>query len=142
MTFSALAPVRKETCKACPAFDYGVSTAVQYQVVENNTSPSAYEPTAHASELQTLRATVRGRVQNVGFRMYVLEAARRLDLAGYVRNDYDGSVEVVAAGQRGALDQLLLSLRRGPAHARVDQVAVEWQAGNSQRLAAPFEVRA
>ena len=89
-----------------------------------------------------MRATVRGRVQNVGFRMFVLEAARSLDVAGHVRNEYDGSVSVLAAGTRAALERLLTALRRGPAHAHVDRVDVDWQPGNPQGLAGSFEVTA
>ncbi len=124
------------------AFDYSIFTAVQCQVVENNASPSTYDSVPQASELQTLRATVRGRVQNVGFRMFVLEAARGLDVAGYVRNEHDGSVAVLAVGKRTRLERLLLALRRGPAHARVDQVEVDWQPGNPHGVSGAFEVRA
>ena len=85
---------------------------------------------------------MRGRVQNVGYRMFALEAARGLNVAGYVRNEYDGSVSVLAAGPRGALERLLAALRRGPAHARVDHVEVDWMPGNPQGLAGTFEVRA
>ncbi|MDQ3928364.1 MAG: acylphosphatase [Chloroflexota bacterium] len=110
--------------------------------MEKHTSPSTYDTVTEDYELQTLRATVRGRVQNVGFRMFVLEAARPLNVAGYVRNEYDGSVAVLATGPRVALEQLLAALRRGPAHARVDHVEVEWQPGNPQGLTGSFEVRA
>jgi acylphosphatase len=110
--------------------------------VENNTSPSTYDGQRQATDLQTLHATVRGRVQNVGFRIFVFEVARRLDLAGYVRNEHDGSVSVMAAGTRNSLERLLIALRRGPSHARVDRVDVDWQPGNPQGLAGAFEVRA
>ncbi|HEY0069337.1 MAG TPA: acylphosphatase [Chloroflexia bacterium] len=92
-------------------------------------------------ELQTLRAVVRGRVQNVGFRMFVLDAARGLGLAGYVRNEYDGSVSVAAVGAVHTLERLLADLRRGPSQARVERVDVEWQAGNPSGLNGTFEVR-
>ncbi len=110
--------------------------------MENNPSLSAYDSEPQASELQTLRATVRGRVQNVGFRMFVLEVGRSLDVVGYVRYEYDGSVAVMAAGTRTTLELLLAALRRGPAHARVDRVDVDWHPGNPHRLAGAFEVRA
>jgi acylphosphatase len=74
-----------------------------------------------------LRATVRGRVQGVGFRDFVETRGRLLRLSGYVRNGDDGrSVEVVGEGLREALEQLLDHLREGPRGARVDAVEVEW----------------
>ncbi|MDQ3707174.1 MAG: acylphosphatase [Chloroflexota bacterium] len=74
--------------------------------------------------------------------MFVLEAARSLDVAGYVRNEYDGSVAVMAASTRAPLEQLLIALKRGPSHARVDRVDVDWQPGNPQGLTGAFEVGA
>lgn len=77
--------------------------------------------------IAALRAVVRGRVQGIGFRDYVLTRARFLGLAGYVRNLPDGrSVEVVAEGPRSDLEQLLEYLHQGPRMSRVDAVDVEW----------------
>ncbi len=74
-----------------------------------------------------VRAVVRGRVQGVGFREYVLMRARFLGLNGYVRNLPDGrSLEVVAEGARPDLEQLLDYLREGPRLARVDAVETDW----------------
>ncbi len=74
-----------------------------------------------------LRAVVRGRVQGVGFRDYVLTRGRFLGLSGYVRNLPDGrSVEVVAEGGRSDLEQLLHYLREGPRMSRVDAIETEW----------------
>ncbi len=77
--------------------------------------------------LAAVRAVVRGRVQGIGFRDYVLNRAGYLGLSGYVRNLADGrSVEVVAEGARPDLDQLLDYLREGPRMSRVDVVDAEW----------------
>ena len=77
--------------------------------------------------ITALRAVVRGRVQGVGFREYVLNRARFLAVSGYVRNLPDGrSLEVVAEGTRSELEQLLSYLREGPRLARVDAVETEW----------------
>lgn len=91
-------------------------------------------------ELVTLRARVRGRVQNVGFRVFVREVARGLNVAGYVRNEYEGSVFVEAVGPRGELERLLGSLQRGPSQARVERLEVDWLAGNPRGLSGQFEV--
>ena len=79
------------------------------------------------SDVCALRAVVRGRVQGIGFRDYVLVRARFLGLTGYVRNLPDGrSVEVLAEGVRSDLEQLLDHLREGPRLSRVDAVEAEW----------------
>ncbi len=78
--------------------------------------------------LVALRAVVRGRVQGIGFRDYVLNRAGFLGLSGYVRNLADGrSVEVVAEGTRSDLEQLLDYLREGPRMSRIDAVDAEWR---------------
>jgi acylphosphatase len=68
------------------------------------------------------RYVVRGRVQRVGFRLFVEDAARREGVRGYVRNQHDGSVEVIAEGDLEALLRFEQAVRRGPAGARVDDV--------------------
>lgn len=49
--------------------------------------------------MRTVRIRVYGRVQGVGFRYYTLHTARILGITGYVRNEYDGSVEIVSTGE-------------------------------------------
>ena len=68
------------------------------------------------------RWVIRGRVQGVGFRWFVMSEAERLHLGGYVRNLPDGSVEVVSEGPETALETLESRLRHGPSYARVDDV--------------------
>lgn len=75
----------------------------------------------NANEL-TRRFVVRGRVQGVGFRWFVEAEAQKLGIAGWVRNNMDGSVEVLATGNREQLSQLRQRLRVGPRAARVDDV--------------------
>ena len=75
-----------------------------------------------------LRAVVRGRVQGIGFRDYVLTRASFLGLTGYVRNLPDGrSVEVIAEGARPDLEQLLDYLREGPRMSRIEAVDADWR---------------
>lgn len=75
-----------------------------------------------------LRAEVRGRVQGVGYRQFVVSAAADFGLVGWVRNDpnHRDRVEVEAEGTRGQLELLLQKLRIGPFGARVSHVAVQW----------------
>jgi acylphosphatase len=65
---------------------------------------------------------VRGRVQGVGFRYFVMDRARSLRLLGFARNLADGSVEVQAQGDPGSLEGLVLALQEGPPLSRVDGV--------------------
>jgi acylphosphatase len=69
------------------------------------------------------RWIVRGRVQGVGFRWFVMREAERLGVGGWVRNLRDGTVEVVSQGTDEALDDMERQLKRGPAHAHVESVA-------------------
>ena len=77
-------------------------------------------------EIVRLHAFVRGRVQGVGFRNFVVNQAARLGLSGWVRNRINGSVEVMAQGKRPAVEALLHDLHRGPAMAYVTKVETEW----------------
>jgi acylphosphatase len=81
---------------------------------------------------------VRGRVQGVGFRYFVEQAAKSLGLRGWVRNDDDGSVEVYAVGTPQQLSELAGYLWKGPRWAEVRGVeeaeaAIDHQAGFSVR---------
>jgi acylphosphatase len=92
------------------------------------------------SATKRLAAVVRGRVQGVGFRATTMYEARKLGLAGWVRNRIDGTVEVEAEGPADVLETFLSFLRRGPLGAHVDAVEAHWlspQGGGPQ----PFEVR-
>ena len=86
-----------------------------------------------------LDATVGGRVQGVGFRWFVLDAACRLELRGWVANEADGSVRCVAEGPRAALDALLRELATGPLGAGVERVVPRW--GPAGGTLGPFEIR-
>jgi len=68
------------------------------------------------------RYIVRGRVQGVGFRWFVEHEARQLGVNGWVRNNVDGSVEVLAIANEQQLVILKERLQRGPRAARVDEV--------------------
>ena len=74
--------------------------------------------------MPALHFRISGLVQGVGFRYTMCREARRLQLAGWVRNCNDGSVEAVAVGDDGALQRLVDWARHGPAGARVDSIQV------------------
>jgi acylphosphatase len=79
-----------------------------------------------------LEAVVHGRVQGVGFRVFVLRLARDLGLVGWVSNEGSGRVRCVAEGPRPGLERLLAALRDGPPGAAVDHVEVDWFAATRE----------
>ncbi len=70
-----------------------------------------------------IRATVRGQVQGVGFRWFVLREAAQLGLVGWVANAPDGTVLLEAEGEKNVLDRLVALVRRGPPGADVEGVS-------------------
>ncbi|HXC28787.1 MAG TPA: acylphosphatase [Stellaceae bacterium] len=74
---------------------------------------------------RTVRLTITGRVQGVGYRFWAERAAAALGVRGWVRNRTDGSVELLASGSESAIDALIEACRQGPRAAAVDGVAVE-----------------
>ncbi len=89
--------------------------------------------------MRRLHATVRGRVQGVGFRATTRYEAQKLGLSGWVRNRTDGTVEVDAEGDEQRLEAFLAYLRQGPLGAHVDAVEADW--GDGAGAPASFEIR-
>jgi len=79
-----------------------------------------------------LHAEVYGEVQGVGFRAFVLRSAMGLGLTGWVRNRFDGSVELIAEGSRAALESLLTEIGRGPSASTVERVEESWEDPTSE----------
>ena len=71
-----------------------------------------------------IRLRITGRVQGVGFRWFVREQARRLGLAGWVRNETDGAVMLEAEGPPELVAELRTAVGSGPPGARVDAVTL------------------
>ncbi|MFW6337504.1 MAG: acylphosphatase [Alkalispirochaetaceae bacterium] len=76
------------------------------------------------AEKRAVKANVKGRVQGVGFRYSTQRQARRLGVNGWVRNERDGTVTVVAEGPKPAVDEMLRWLNEGPGFAKVAEVTV------------------
>ena len=79
--------------------------------------------------MKRLTAVVHGSVQGVAFRANTQRAASRLHVTGWVANQWDGTVKVVAEGADESLRQLEKWLRQGPRAARVTKVEVSWSEG-------------
>ncbi len=79
------------------------------------------------SSINSLHVCVSGRVQGVGFRYSAYTMATELGLTGWVRNLYDGRVELTCVGETQPLEQMLAWCRTGPPMADVTQVEHQWQ---------------
>lgn len=85
----------------------------------------------------TKRLQISGRVQGVGFRVYMERKARQLGVTGWVRNRRDGSVEATVQGTPEAVDTIIAWARRGPSSAMVSDVKITEGSGEY----AGFETR-
>ena len=90
--------------------------------------------------------TVRGQVQGVGFRYFVVQRVldirdRNLGLEGWVRNRSDGTVEALIKGAPDAIEAMLSDLRSGPSGARVETVRLVDLVPSEQRAEGTFEIR-
>lgn len=71
---------------------------------------------------QAVALTIKGRVQNVGFRFSALRKAEELDIKGYIKNKFDGTVYIEAEGEPAKLNQFINWCHEGPPAANVRQV--------------------
>jgi acylphosphatase len=79
------------------------------------------------NEIVRTHLWVSGRVQGVGFRAFVADAATALGLVGWVRNVGWNEVETLAQGPKPDVERFVQMVQRGPAVARVDQARLEWE---------------
>jgi acylphosphatase len=82
---------------------------------------------------------IQGLVQGVGYRYFVYRHASRLGLAGWVRNAYNGDVELEVEGERSLIEELIKELKVGPRSAHVKDLRIEWQDYQSRHK--DFEIR-
>ncbi|MCI0565288.1 MAG: acylphosphatase [Nitrososphaera sp.] len=85
------------------------------------------------------RIIVRGLVQGVGFRYFVLRHASTLGLSGYVQNTYNGDVEIEVEGSRSLVEELIKEVKAGPRSAHVSDVKIEWK--SPEQSFHGFEIR-
>ena len=69
---------------------------------------------------------VRGMVQGVGFRYFVLRHATKIGLFGFVKNLFNGEVEMEAHGHRSMVEEFIKEVKVGPRAADVSDVKIEW----------------
>lgn len=70
---------------------------------------------------------VRGLVQGVGFRYFVYNRAIRLGLNGFVRNLYNGNVDIEVEGERSLIEEFIEEVKVGPRAAKVTDIKIEWK---------------
>ena len=80
-----------------------------------------------AGKKSRARIIISGRVQGVFFRAYTRDQARQLSLTGWVRNNADGTVEILVEGDGADLQKMVGWCHRGPSSARVQKVDVSWE---------------
>lgn len=74
------------------------------------------------SEISKVHIKVSGRVQGVWFRGWTVQEAKKLGLTGWVRNRYDGSVEIYIEGDSAKVSQMMALCHKGPPVARVTNI--------------------
>jgi acylphosphatase len=75
---------------------------------------------------------VTGYVQGVGFRYFVHQNAKRLNIKGYVENLMNGNVQVIAQGTKKAVDELHKILQQGPSKSYVQSVEFTYLDNNHE----------
>lgn len=70
---------------------------------------------------------IKGRVQGVGFRYFVMNEAENRSLSGWVRNTDSGEVEAVFSGAKSSIESMLLALQQGPPLSRILRVDFDWE---------------
>lgn len=73
-----------------------------------------------------VKIIVSGYVQGVGFRYYIGRIASDYNLKGYVKNLFNGDVEIYAEGRKEFLEDLIKKAKLGPAHSHVENIQLQW----------------
>lgn len=74
---------------------------------------------------KSCRIRVTGKVQNVGYRFYTVKTAQQFEIAGFVRNEADGSVYIEAEGKDVGLETFIDWCRQGPKWAHVEKLEIQ-----------------
>lgn len=70
---------------------------------------------------------ISGLVQGVYYRWFAEKKAKSLGLTGYVKNLFDGRVEVITEGEKGLIEELINDLKIGPSASDVRDVKIQWE---------------
>ncbi len=94
---------------------------------------------ANPDEIVRLHVWVKGRVQGVGFRAFVMERALAIGVTGWTRNVGYDTVESLAEGPRARVERFLKAVKTGPPASRVDESREEWESPTGEFVS--FTVR-
>ncbi len=86
-----------------------------------------------SEDLYAAHIYVSGRVQGVGFRFYTIRVAKQFGLTGWVRNLYDGRVEIYAEGNKSSLSAFIEEIKVGPPSAHVSNLVQQWDKINARK---------
>lgn len=89
--------------------------------------------------MNSVSIQVKGRVQGVAFRHFTSLEARKYGLVGWVKNENDGSVRIVAVGPLKELNLFVAWCHHGPRAARVEELRIEWNKKEEEHHS--FEIR-
>ncbi|MCX5782490.1 MAG: acylphosphatase, partial [Elusimicrobia bacterium] len=78
------------------------------------------------AENKRVKTIIKGSVQGIGYRWFVQDAAREMQIKGWVKNLYDGSVEIEAEGEKKKLEKFLKSLSKNP-YAKISSIQSDWE---------------
>lgn len=82
--------------------------------------------------VKQLKLRIFGQVQGVGFRYFAHWQAEKLNIVGYVLNESDGSITILAEGPKEKLVQLIENCRQGPSFSKVAKIEEMWQDASGQ----------
>jgi acylphosphatase len=89
--------------------------------------------------MNRIECIVTGRVQMVMYRDFAQRTARRLGVFGWVKNEDDGSVRIVAEGDELVLDKYLTALKKGSILSRVENITADWK--DATKEFSDFDIR-
>ena len=101
-----------------------VARAAASRPATTTSAPASGPATTSAPSVRAVHAFVTGKVQGVGFRNFVVTAAKALKVTGWVKNLPDGRVEAVIEGPSDKVDSLLAKMKVGPRAAKVEDLKV------------------
>ena len=92
-----------------------------------------------SAELKAVHIIIYGDVQGVGFRAFTQRKAQGLGVVGWVRNNYDNTVEIWAEGFQTCLESFIQNVRQGPPGGYVERLDIQWHPAKNET--ASFQIR-
>jgi acylphosphatase len=87
---------------------------------------------------KNIELIVEGRVQGVGFRNFAYNRALKYNINGYVKNTFDGNVEIICTGESNDIDKFIAEIRKGPSFSFISNIKINETPENDFK---EFEIR-